>query len=89
MGDYRRSRNLPAGNYEYSFLRTIGEVIEAYNSHVEGDDVNLGEELADVIIFALDVVEQKGIDIESRLLEKEKKILNRQYEVRNGYVVKK
>jgi len=61
LGDYRRKNCLPQGNYEYSFLRAIGETIEAYEAHKRGDDINLGEELADAIIFILDVADQKTL----------------------------
>ena len=88
LGDFRRKVGLPQGNYEYSFLGAIGETIEAYNSHVEGDESNLGEELADVIIFILDVADQKNINIEEELTKKLEKVRKRKYVERNGYVVK-
>ena len=88
LGNYRRKNCLPQGNYEYSFLRAIGETIEAYEAHKRGDDINLGEELADTIIFVLDVADKKNIDIEQALLKKFEKIKRRHYVKRNGYVVK-
>ena len=88
LGDYRRKNCLPQGNYEYSFLRAVGETIEAYEAHRRGDNINLGEELADAIIFILDVADQKDIDIEQALLKKFERIKRRHYVKHNGYIVK-
>lgn len=84
---FRQKNKLPRGNYEYTFLRAVCEIAEAYESHVKGEK-KIGEEIADVMIFLLDVVDQKNLNIERDLMNKVKKIEKRKYKKQNGYVGK-
>lgn len=67
------------------FALTYGELSEAYQSwwKKKGD---VGEELADVMIYLLGLSEILGIDLESELLAKVKKNADRKYEVKDGIV---
>jgi len=53
----------------------IGEAIEAVR---DGDERELGFELADIVIRTLNMANRKGIDIESHILAKNKKNLKRE-----------
>ena len=65
------------------FCYTYGELSEACDSYAhKGNDV--GEELADVMIYLLGLCEILGIDLEEELLAKIGKNEKRRYVQRNG-----
>jgi NTP pyrophosphatase (non-canonical NTP hydrolase) len=65
------------------FLYLYGEVGEAYNAWLKDKD-DVGEELADVVIFALGISEILGIDLEKEIEHKIYKNSKREYEIING-----
>ena len=65
------------------FCLTYGELAEAYEAYRKKKD-DLGEELADVLIYLLGLSEILGIDLESELLHKVEKNKHRQYAKING-----
>lgn len=65
------------------FCLTYGELAEAYEAYRKKKD-DLGEELADVLIYLLGLSEILGIDLESELLHKVEKNKHREYKKING-----
>ena len=65
------------------FCLTYGELGEAYMAWLKKKD-DLGEELADVLIYLLGLSEILGIDLESELLHKVEKNKHREYKKING-----
>lgn len=49
------------------------EVTEAYKAHRNGDDDEIGEELADIITRTGDLAEELGIDLREEILAKRAK----------------
>ena len=66
---------------EFCFL--YGEVAEAYEAYRKKKD-DLGEELADVMIYLLGLSEILGIDLEEELLRKVEKNKHRENKLING-----
>ncbi len=65
------------------FCLTYGEVAEAYEAwHKKKDD--LGEEIADILIYLLGLSEILNIDLETELLKKIEKNKHREYKVIDG-----
>ena len=65
------------------FCLTYGEVAEAYEAWRKKKD-DLGEEIADVLIYLLGISEILNIDLETELLKKIEKNKHREYKVRDG-----
>ena len=64
------------------FCLAQGEMAEAYEAYRKKND--LGEELADVVIYLLGISEILGIDLEKEILHKINKNIHREYKVING-----
>ena len=65
------------------FCLTYGEVAEAYEAWRKKKD-DLGEEIADVLIYLLGPSEILNIDLETELLKKIEKNKHREYKVIDG-----
>lgn len=65
------------------FCLTYGEVAEAYDAWRKKKD-DLGEEIADVLIYLLGLSEILNIDLETELLKKIEKNKHREYKVIDG-----
>ena len=65
------------------FCLTYGEVAEAYEAWSKKKD-DLGEEIADVLIYLLGLSEILNIDLETELLKKIEKNKHREYKVIDG-----
>ncbi len=70
-------------NIEKEFCLTYGELAEAFESYKKkkGD---VGEEIADVIIYLLGLCQILNVDIEKELLSKIEKNKNREYKIIDG-----
>lgn len=72
---------------QLEFLLTYGELAEAYDAwHKKQPDV--GEELADVMIYLMGMAEILGIDLDKEIAAKMTKNENRTYVRKNGVLVK-
>lgn len=69
------------------FNLTYGELAEAYNAYMYNKD-DLGEELADVVIYVLGIAELLGIDLETELVKKIDKNKKRRYIEEDGKWIK-
>ena len=69
------------------FCYTHGELSEAFEAYAKKKS-DLGEELADVVIYLLGIAEILGIDLEKEITSKIEKNKNRQYVQENGVLVK-
>jgi len=78
--------NITDVNKEFCLL--YGELAEAYEAWRKKKD-DLGEELADVAIYLLGLAEIVGADLESEIMKKMLKNMKREYEMKNGVLVKK
>ena len=65
------------------FCLMYGEMAEAYESYRKKLGT-LGEELADVLIYALGIAEIQGIDLEDEILKKINKNKYREYKMIDG-----
>ena len=65
------------------FCLAYGEMAEAYDAYRKKKN-DLGEELADVVIYLLGISEILGIDLEKEILHKIIKNVHREYKVING-----
>lgn len=65
------------------FCLAYGEMAEAYEAYRKKKN-DLGEELADVVIYLLGISEILGIDLEKEILHKIIKNVHREYKVING-----
>lgn len=78
---YQNKLNVTDVNKE--FCLTYGEVAEAYEAWRKKKD-DLGEELADVVIYLLGISEIVGIDLEEEIQRKVYKNAKREYKVIDG-----
>lgn len=78
--------NVTDVNLEFCLL--YGEVAEAYEAWLKKHD-NVGEELADVMIYLCGLSEILGIDLQSEVERKMKINESREYVTINGVLVKK
>lgn len=62
----------------FEFLLAYGELAEAFNAY-QNKEEDLGEELADVVIYILGIAEMLDIDLEVELLKKIEKNKRRKY----------
>lgn len=65
------------------FCYTYGELSEAYEAYRKKKD-DLGEELADVVIYLLGLSEILGYNLEKEILAKVEKNKNREYKIIDG-----
>ncbi len=68
-------------NFEFGL--TYGELAEAFNAYRKKLP-DVGEELADVVIYLLGLSEMLNIDLEDEILKKNKKNKNREYKKIDG-----
>ena len=73
--------NIADVNKEFCLL--YGEVAEAYDAYRKKKD-DLGEELADVVIYLLGLSEILNIDLEDEILKKVYKNSKREYKIIDG-----
>ena len=66
---------------EFNYL--YGEVGEAVEAYMKKKD-DLGEELADIVIYVLGLAEILGLELENELLAKFEKVKKRQYKTEDG-----
>lgn len=69
------------------FCYTYGEVAEACEAYIKKKD-DIGEELADVVIYLLGLSEILNIDLEQEILNKINKNEHRQYIQKDGILYK-
>jgi len=69
------------------FCYTYGELGEAYDAYRKKKE-DLGEELADVVIYLMGLSEMLKIDLEDEILKKISKNEKREYEKINGINVR-
>lgn len=69
------------------FCLIYGEVAEAYEAYRKKKD-DLGEELADIVIYVLGLSEILGIDLEKEIVKKVNKNNHREYKKINGVNVR-
>jgi len=80
--------NFNVADVNKEFCLLYGELAEAYEAWRKKKD-DLGEELADVAIYLLGLAEIVGVSLEDEIERKMKKNESREYEMRNGVLVKK
>jgi len=73
---------------EREFNYTYAELAEAYES-LRKDKGDVGEELADVLLFVLSLAKMTGSDLEREVEAKMLKNEKRQYIEQNGHHIKK
>ena len=71
----------------FEFCLAYGEMGEAYSAWLKKKD-DLGEELADVVIFLMGISEILNIGLEQEIENKIKKNVKRKYKKINGVLVK-
>lgn len=71
----------------FEFCLAYGEMGEAYSAWLKKKD-DLGEELADVIIFLMGISEILNIDLEKEIVNKINKNKKRVYKMVNGVLQK-
>ena len=69
------------------FFLTYGELGEAYQAWLKKHD-NVGEEIADVVIFLMGLSEMLGIDLQKEIENKIEINKKRKYKLVNGVLVK-
>jgi len=69
------------------FCLTYEELAEAFAAYRKGKD-DLGEELADVVIYLLGLAEILGIDLEQEILQKVAKNKKRKYKKVEGKLMR-
>lgn len=73
-------------NVDREFCFAYGELHEAFESYLKKDG-NVGEELADVVIYLLGISEILGVDLESEIMKKIERNKDRKYvKVGNAFV---
>ena len=72
----------------FEFCLAYGEMAEAYDAWLKRKE-DLGEELADVVIYLMGISEILGIDLENEIVNKIQKNAKRTYKLVNGVLVKK
>lgn len=70
------------------FCLAYGELGEAYMAWLKKKE-DLGEELADVVIYLMGISEILGINLEEEIVNKIEKNAKRVYELKNGVYIKK
>lgn len=81
-------KNFNTKDVNLEFDLAYGELAEAFNAyHKKLPDV--GEELADVVIFLMGISEMLGINLEKEVVEKIEKNKKRKYEKINGVNIRR
>lgn len=80
-------QNFNTTNIEMEFLLAYGELGEAYEAWFKKKP-DLGEELADVMIYLMGLAEILKIDLESEITSKMTKNEARKYVEKNGVLIK-
>lgn len=81
----RNKFNVTDANLEFTnVLREVVEAIDAYNSN----SPELGEELADIILFVIGIAAILNINIEHELISKLEINEHRQYKIEHGKFIK-
>ena len=71
----------------FEFCLAYGEMAEAYDAWLKQKE-DLGEELADVVIYLMGISEILNIDLENEIENKIKKNSKRTYKLVNGIYIK-
>lgn len=74
-------------NIEMEFNYIFGELVETIEAYRDKKD-DLGEEIADVVIYMLGLAEILKIDLETELISKFEKIKTREYKTVNGVLTR-
>lgn len=69
------------------FCFTYGELSEACEAYLKKKD-DLGEELADVVLYLLGLSEILGINLEQEIVNKMNKNIDRKYVEKDGVLIK-
>ena len=69
------------------FCYAYGELSEACEAYLMKKD-DMGEELADVVIYLLGLAEMLGINLEDELINKVQKNKNRRYVKKDGVIIR-
>jgi NTP pyrophosphatase (non-canonical NTP hydrolase) len=81
--------SMDEGNITYEFCRMYGEIAEAFDAWRKKKN-DLGEEIADIIMYAVGLGGMLGLDVESEVVKKFKKNSKRTYyRDKNGVLQKK
>ena len=81
------NHNFNVTDINMEFCLAYGELGEAYMAWLKKKD-DLGEELADVVIYLMGISEMLGLNLEEEIKHKIKKNAKRIYKTVNGVVVK-
>lgn len=74
-------------NLNMEFCLAYGELGEAYMAWLKKKD-DLGEELADVVIYLMGISEILGLNLEKEIINKIRKNAKRIYKTVNGVLIK-
>jgi len=85
--DNKVKKNFNVTNVDNDFLLLYGEVSEAYEAYRKKLP-DLGEELADIVIYVLGLSEILDIDLEKEVLAKIKKNKDREYKIIDGVLTR-
>ncbi len=85
--DNKVKKNFNVTNIENEFLLLYGEVSESYEAYRKKLP-DLGEELADIVIYTLGLSEILNIDLEKEIVSKIKKNKDREYKKINGVLTR-
>ena len=81
----KKNAGLRVDSMSEEFCRVHAEVTEAFEAWLYKED-NLGEELADIIIYCMGIAELNGINLEDEITTKMENFKKRHYvKVGNGY----
>ena len=85
----KQAKGFNTTNIELEFNCTYGELAEAWDAHIK-KQADVGEELADVMIYVLSLARMLHVDLEAELLAKLDKNHKRTYSehVINGHRVR-
>jgi NTP pyrophosphatase (non-canonical NTP hydrolase) len=82
------SKGFNTTNVDREFNYTYAELAEAYDAFRKGR-ADIGEELADTIIFLLGLAEMLKVDVEKEILAKMDTNEKREYKASNGHHIKR
>ena len=81
--DNKVAKGFNISDFNFEFGLTYGELAEAFNAYRKKLP-DLGEELADVVIYLFGLAAILNIDIENEILKKVEKNKKREYQKING-----
>ncbi len=73
----KKAKGFPIGNINYDLKKLFEEITEFVSAYKKGDKVNMGEELADMVILTLGIASYFDINMEEEILNKMEKIEKR------------